>query len=487
MERPVHAFDMEDGPGARRWMHGRPQASGMGTALLFAPRRPDRGGRGSGGGLQRRAGHRRGGRRRPGVERAPAPRELHRLLGDRAARGNRGRRTPGAGHGRAGWKGPTRRLRRRRPRRRRPEGSVAVRRLGPELHGGHAAPRGGRSGRGIPAALPPGRRRACARRPTRGDDDDLATHPPRPSRAGKGVRRAGARARGGSRARRARPGHRGALLRANARRAQIQRLRDRPAGGVRPGADIPDLRERGRSCRAGELDRVRACGDRLHLVERAREARRPGGPGRHGLGERVSRPRPDGAFRRGRRLGHRPRRRRLRARLLFRPEDAPGPRGLDPMTVVDSGLGLDDVNLENDVFADRVPHETFALLRREAPVWWYDWPHGRGYWCVTKHADVVAVSRDTKTFTSEHGPNLEDLDEEQRVVRQSMLETDPPRHTRLRGLVGPPFTPRAIKAYELALRELTADVLDRALPLGEIDFIEEVAKQLPIRVLARLL
>jgi cytochrome P450 len=157
------------------------------------------------------------------------------------------------------------------------------------------------------------------------------------------------------------------------------------------------------------------------------------------------------------------------------------------MTVLDRGPRLEDVRLENDDFAERVPHETFALLRREAPVWWYDWPLGRGYWCVTKHADVVAVSRDTKTFTSEQGANLEDLDEEQRAARQSMLETDPPRHTRLRGLVGPPFTPRAIKAYELVLRELTAAVLDRALPLREFDFIEEVAKQLPIRVLARLL
>jgi cytochrome P450 len=154
---------------------------------------------------------------------------------------------------------------------------------------------------------------------------------------------------------------------------------------------------------------------------------------------------------------------------------------------VATGRRLEDVSLENDDFAERVPHETFALLRQEAPVWWYDWPHGRGFWCVTKHADVVSISRDTKTFTSEQGANLEDLDEEQRAARQSMLETDPPRHTRLRGLVGPPFTPRAVKAYELALRELTAAVLDRALPLGEFDFVEEIAKQLPIRVLARLL
>ncbi|MDQ3858108.1 MAG: cytochrome P450 [Actinomycetota bacterium] len=149
---------------------------------------------------------------------------------------------------------------------------------------------------------------------------------------------------------------------------------------------------------------------------------------------------------------------------------------------------LDGVDLENDVFAERVPYETFALLRREAPVWWYEWKGGRGFWCVTKHADVVAVSRDTMTYSSEvGGANLEDLDEDARLVRQSMLETDPPRHTRLRGLVGPPFTPRAVRAYELALRELTHDVLDRALPLGEFDFIEEIAKELPIRVLARLL
>jgi len=153
-----------------------------------------------------------------------------------------------------------------------------------------------------------------------------------------------------------------------------------------------------------------------------------------------------------------------------------------------TALTLDRVDLENDVFAERVPHETFALLRREAPVHWYDWKGGRGFWCVTKHEDVGAISRDTKTFSSEAGgANLEDLDEDARVARQSMLETDPPRHTRLRGLVGQPFTPRAVRAYELALRELTREILDRALSLGEFDFIEEIAKELPIRVLGRLL
>jgi cytochrome P450 len=152
-----------------------------------------------------------------------------------------------------------------------------------------------------------------------------------------------------------------------------------------------------------------------------------------------------------------------------------------------ASLTLDQVDLENDVFAERVPHETFALLRREAPVYWYDWPGGRGFWCVTKHEDVVAVSKDTKTFSSAQGANLEDLDEDARSARQSMLETDPPHHSRLRSLVGPPFTPRAVRAYEVALRELTREILDRALALGEFDFVDEIARELPIRVLARLL
>src|SRR4029079_2171501 len=80
-----------------------------------------------------------------------------------------------------------------------------------------------------------------------------------------------------------------------------------------------------------------------------------------------------------------------------------------------SATTLESIDLENDAFVERIPHETFALLRREAPVYWYDWPGGRGYWCVTKHADVVAVSRDTKTYSSAEGANLEDLEEDQKA------------------------------------------------------------------------
>ncbi|MDX6591575.1 MAG: hypothetical protein QOJ13_771 [Gaiellales bacterium] len=149
---------------------------------------------------------------------------------------------------------------------------------------------------------------------------------------------------------------------------------------------------------------------------------------------------------------------------------------------------LDDVHLDNDAFADRVPHETFELLRREAPVHWYDWEYGKGFWSITKYEDIVTVLKDWRTFSSETGATaLEDLDPDQLEARQSMLDTDPPEHTGLRAIVNKGFTPRAVAAYEELLRELTRQILDDALRKGEFDFVEEVAKQLPIQVLCRIL
>jgi cytochrome P450 len=151
-------------------------------------------------------------------------------------------------------------------------------------------------------------------------------------------------------------------------------------------------------------------------------------------------------------------------------------------------LTLADVKLDNDAFAERVPHETFALMRREAPVHWYDWEWGKGFWCITRWDDIVAVLKDWRTFSSETGATaLEDLDPDQIEARKSMLDTDPPEHTRLRAIVNKGFTPRAVAAYEDLLRDLTRVILDRALPKGEFDFIEEIAKMLPIRVLCEIL
>ena len=153
------------------------------------------------------------------------------------------------------------------------------------------------------------------------------------------------------------------------------------------------------------------------------------------------------------------------------------------MTISQSEIHLDNVD-----FGERVPYELFERMRDEAPVMWYDWEYGQGFWSVTRYDDIVTVLKDWRTYSSETGGTaLEDLDPDQVEARKSMLDADPPEHTSLRSIVNKGFTPRAVAAYEELLRELTRTILDEALPKGEFDFIEEVAKQLPIQVLCRIL
>jgi cytochrome P450 len=112
---------------------------------------------------------------------------------------------------------------------------------------------------------------------------------------------------------------------------------------------------------------------------------------------------------------------------------------------------------------------------------------GSGFWSVTKHADVVEVSRDYNRFTASRGIRIEQMVHDELEARRSMMEFDPPEHTRLRRLVQPGFTPKVTATYENAFRKLVGVVLDRVLPLGEFDFVTEIARELPIRMLCRLL
>jgi cytochrome P450 len=152
-------------------------------------------------------------------------------------------------------------------------------------------------------------------------------------------------------------------------------------------------------------------------------------------------------------------------------------------------LTLDDIDLsDHDAFLERVPHDWFALLRREDPVHWNDEPAGRGFWAVTRYEDIRAVHRDVQTYSSEvGGTSLEDLTPEQVEARKSMIDMDPPRHDELRGLIARRFTPRAVFVWEDQVRKVTREVLDRALPLGEFDFVAEVSSEIPMQVFAEIM
>jgi cytochrome P450 len=153
-------------------------------------------------------------------------------------------------------------------------------------------------------------------------------------------------------------------------------------------------------------------------------------------------------------------------------------------------LGPDDADITDpDTYVNGVPHATFERLRRTDPVgWWSEHDGGRGFWAVTRYDDLLRVSREVETFSSAQGIRLEEMSPEETTARRTMMELDPPQHTAYRRLVSKPFSRREVYAYEHSIRLLARAVVDRALTLGpRFDFVEEVAKQLPMRMLGALL
>jgi len=75
----------------------------------------------------------------------------------------------------------------------------------------------------------------------------------------------------------------------------------------------------------------------------------------------------------------------------------------------------------------------------------------------------LAVSRDVETFTSSEGIRLEEMDAEETEARRTMMELDPPDHTRYRRMVSKGFTRRSVESYESAIRGLAVEVVEQAL------------------------
>lgn len=142
-----------------------------------------------------------------------------------------------------------------------------------------------------------------------------------------------------------------------------------------------------------------------------------------------------------------------------------------------------------DLWERAVPHAELRRLRDEAPVAWaeHPGPH-RGFWVVTRHEDVLSVSRDPETFSSRDGViSLDDLDPDQIEARRTMLEEDPPRHRELRAITSAHFTPKAVRAHEGYIRQLAVDAIESALEMGECDLVSILSERVPIRVLGRIL
>jgi len=151
-------------------------------------------------------------------------------------------------------------------------------------------------------------------------------------------------------------------------------------------------------------------------------------------------------------------------------------------------MRIADVDLaDGATFLSGPPHDYFDFLRREHPVAWVDHAEldGPGFWALTRWDDVMAVERDPETFSSyTGGAFMGPVDEGTRLM---MINQDPPRHTRLRKLVSRMFTPRHIRSIEGHVRTAAKEIVDRVAPKSEIDFVTEVAADLPLIVIAELI
>ncbi|MGN7782125.1 cytochrome P450 [Mycolicibacterium sp. 22603] len=147
-----------------------------------------------------------------------------------------------------------------------------------------------------------------------------------------------------------------------------------------------------------------------------------------------------------------------------------------------------------DNFAQGFPHELFALHRREAPVYWHEptvhTPDGEGFWSVATYAETLAVLRDPQIYSSVTGgtrPYGGTLLQDLAVAGQVLNMMDDPRHARIRRLVSSGLTPRMITRVEEDLRARARTLLDAVSPAEPLDFLVDVAAELPMQMICILL
>jgi cytochrome P450 len=160
-----------------------------------------------------------------------------------------------------------------------------------------------------------------------------------------------------------------------------------------------------------------------------------------------------------------------------------------------TAAALDSIDIiGEDTFArDGYPHEAWTLLRREAPVLWWERGVKVPFWAITKHADIVEISKQPRRFLNAPRlavfPAFAPPTEEERVARH-LLNMDPPSHGAYRRLASGHFTPRAVERLAHAVDAIAREIVDEAARGGEEvegDFVDLVAARLPLAVLADLL
>ena len=165
--------------------------------------------------------------------------------------------------------------------------------------------------------------------------------------------------------------------------------------------------------------------------------------------------------------------------------------------VPDYSLKLHDIRL-GDVDFWSLSHElregAFETLRRNAPVSFHEEPQlpllpkGPGFWAITRHADVLEISRKPEIFSSARGGiNIVDQPPELNEFFGSMIAMDDPRHARLRRIVSRGFTPGMLKRVEAQVEVAADEIIDDAAEKGSCDFVTEIAAALPLKIICDMM
>ncbi|BBX38379.1 cytochrome P450 [Mycolicibacterium mageritense] len=161
-----------------------------------------------------------------------------------------------------------------------------------------------------------------------------------------------------------------------------------------------------------------------------------------------------------------------------------------------SSRPYDPIDISSKAFWSTTAAErekSFAQLRAERPVSWHrpveetlmPDPEDPGFWAVTRHAEILTVSRDSETFLSGKGVLFDSVPEELLEASQSFLAMDAPRHTLIRKLVHSAFTPRQVARIETSIKDNARAIVAELKAAGSgVDFVEQCAKELPIRTLS---
>jgi hypothetical protein len=130
------------------------------------------------------------------------------------------------------------------------------------------------------------------------------------------------------------------------------------------------------------------------------------------------------------------------------------------------------------------PYPTYARMRAEAPVYRHD---ELDFWALSRHEDVLGAFRNLDGFSNAQGVSLEPSAFGPDAHKfMSFLALDPPRHTRMRSLVGKGFTPSKVAQMEDHIRTIALEHLEPALELGTFDYIADFAGKLPMDVISEL-